>query len=254
MVVTRSSSKNQTNPQTHIGVRRARPRRLIANYDDIDPISMESISSLPPLRLFTLRESNHKKYGYDSYAWIKWISHHSLHPITRAPLGADAVWACYNAAKRSVANDKDAPAQVKRCIEKLDTPLKVHYLTVLSFRPTRWTMLLFVSPLYELRSIHVNVSLAYSNLVNITYDVVRRKLRSSNTPTPPQGVPKCVRLTAPWALGGRWFAMGSDDDAIRAVVDLQEHERNEPAHEENDSESMSSLEDDSSESEWSEVD
>ena len=218
-----------------------------ANEDDVDPISRERIQDVPEARLFSITESNGKTYAYDSYAWIRWIVHHTAHPLTREPLSPQSVKACYESAKRSVKMDADAPSYVERCIQKLEVPVRVHYVTILAMHPFRWTMLLFVSPLYHLRSVSVEISDHAPHQASIRYDA-RKKTAASTKRLPmeariqPKG--KYVRIDAVQ------FAIGTDDAAVDTAIDVQRMDREE--EEEEDEQEEDDGEGDGNESEYTE--
>lgn len=149
-----------------------RYRGDLHNWDDVDPISQEPVCTIPRTRLFCL-DGN----GYDSWAWLRWFHKSETHPTTRHPISPPQVRRCYEAALRGAAISKVIPPVVQKLLEKYKTPLQIRHISIVSISPVRWYMMVYISPLYRL--LYVNVEISQTDgqhlpTASVSYDVEER--------------------------------------------------------------------------------
>lgn len=85
------------------------------NQDDVDPISLEPISSLHEDNMFRVPANGGGYRAYDADAWLSHLmhsDHRRRHPATRQILQPDAVWECLS---RCHARDPTDP-RVEACL------------------------------------------------------------------------------------------------------------------------------------------
>lgn len=160
------------------------------NAHDIDPISQEPVRCIPAHRLFTVKLASGLTMGYDAFAWVRWLLRNNTHPTTREPLPVRCMRECYEVAVHA-STIEEAPPRVERCLRRFEVPVSVRYVTIFSLRPVRWSMLLWVSPMYKLVSLDVQVSDATPPFASVSYEVLprddearsrRRSFRVDRTP------------------------------------------------------------------------
>jgi hypothetical protein len=85
---------------------------FVANYDDVDPISLELISSLRAEDTFQVTNPHTKEVSaYDADAWLSYFAQgerNTTNPTTRLALSPNEVWACFEAVARKGCSDDDA--------------------------------------------------------------------------------------------------------------------------------------------------
>jgi hypothetical protein len=182
MVLTRRQQKEQAATLIQRHYRCYTYRRLrswAANWDDVDPISLEQIRSLPQVRLFRMQVGR-KTYAFDSWAWLRWIYRSEVHPTNREAITPEAIWDCYRAARDSADVLADVPADVKRTLQKFQNPVNIRNVSIVSVRPVRWYMLVYVSPLYKLLYLNVQICGTAPPFAKVSYDVNERTLTSES--------------------------------------------------------------------------
>ena len=198
---------------------RRRFKGWLYNYSDNDPITLEPVGLTPKHRIFTMSVGHHR-VGYDSYAWIKWLIRHDTHPLTREPISIETVHACFNAAQRAHQHQRGgAPTDVRACLDRYGTPLRVHYITVLSVSPVRWSMLMYLSPLYHLSSLDIQISKSNPPYASVLYDVIPRR-RARQTQRRQTIGPSVVVAPVPEDRDQHALALGSDLSAAMAALDV----------------------------------
>jgi len=186
MVQTRHGQREEAAKRIQTAFRQYTHKRYASwatNWDDRDPISLEPIKTLPRIRLFRMRVGVHM-YAYDSWAWLRWIYRSETHPISRKLLTIDAICACYNAARASADVLSDTvPDDVKSTLAKYENPVSIRNVSIVSVRPVRWYMLVYISPLYKLLYLNVEICGTSPPYANVSYDVEERQMvatRGSN--------------------------------------------------------------------------
>lgn len=72
--------------------------QLASNYNEDDPISLETLSDLPVKKIAILKcPVNNKMFACDAVAWATYFAnnHTTNHPCTRQRLDPDDIWNCY---------------------------------------------------------------------------------------------------------------------------------------------------------------
>lgn len=144
----------------------------LSNADDRDPITLELIADIPRDRLFYMRTASGRRMGFDACAWLPWLLHDGRHPSTRERVPRSTVRACLRTANAYLKkNPAESTVQLRAAIEKYTQDLKIQYITLVSLHPVRWFMLLVVSPLKRLQSLHVEISSGVHPQATVSYEV-----------------------------------------------------------------------------------
>lgn len=174
MVQTRSQT-HQANEKAAQKIQRAAKAWLnhpLSNADDRDPITLELISEIPQDRLFYMRTAPGRRMGFDACGWLPWLLRDGRHPVTRERVPLSTVRACLRTADAYLQkNPAESTVQLRAAIEKYTQDLKIQYITLVSLHPVRWFMLLVVSPLKRLQSLHVDISAGVHPQATVSYEV-----------------------------------------------------------------------------------
>lgn len=80
--------------------------RSVCNWNDSDPISLETIKDLPLSRIFFTIGHKGKLMGYDCIPWLKYFAMNCnrKHPANKVMMTPDDIWQCYLTALRILPN------------------------------------------------------------------------------------------------------------------------------------------------------